>query len=251
MHGIGQEVSIVPLQKSIMASSGVSMRRLQIGQEIGVLFGNLMTAILFPAVRQFIPALALMFPMAHFLHCSSQASDVQESSTPVKKKSESNSLCLMQGVVLGSLFGMLALWVREIDGGKCFDFAMVLVAYAVGRSLVAFVPKMQASLRYILMVLLLVSIELIPIPVISILMFSVIGALVGASDFSLVERLESFGDLPSRWQVLQNSSALGGLVGSFVLGIICEVLGLNVALFAVCFGFVVLAFAVSRKSLMA
>ena len=66
MHGIGQEVSIVPLQKSIMASSGVSMRRLQIGQEIGVLFGNLMTAILFPAVRQFIPALALMFPMAHF-----------------------------------------------------------------------------------------------------------------------------------------------------------------------------------------
>ena len=50
----------------------------------------------------------------------------------------------MQGVVLGSLFGMLALWVREIDGGKCFDFAMVLVAYAVGRSLLAFVPKMQA-----------------------------------------------------------------------------------------------------------
>ena len=53
----------------------------------------------------------------------------------------------MQGVVLGSLFGMLALWVREIDGGKCFDFAMVLVACAVGRSLLAFVPKMQASLR--------------------------------------------------------------------------------------------------------
>ena len=66
LHGVGQEVSIVPLQKSIMASSGVSMRRLRIGQEIGVLFGNLMTAILFPAVRQFIPALALMFPMAHF-----------------------------------------------------------------------------------------------------------------------------------------------------------------------------------------
>ena len=144
LHGVGQEVSIIPLQKSIMASSGVSMRRLQIGQEIGVLFGNLMAAILFPAVRQFIPALALMLPMAHFLHRSSQASDVQESSTPVKKKSESNSLCLMQGVVLGSLFGMLALWVREIDGGKCFDFAMVLVAFAVGRSLLAFVPKMQA-----------------------------------------------------------------------------------------------------------
>ena len=251
MHGIGQEVSIVPLQKSIMASSGVSMRRLQIGQEIGVLLGNLMTAMLFPAVRQFMPALALMFPMAHFLHRSSQASGVQESSAPVKKKSESNSLCLMQGVVLGSLFGMLALWVREIDGGKCFDFAMVLVSYSVGRSLVAFVPKMHASLRYILIVLLLVLIELIPIPVISILMFSMVGALVGASDFSLVERLESFGDLPSRWQVLQNSSAIGGLVGSFMLGIICEALGLNVALFAVCFGFVALAFVVSRKSLMA
>ncbi len=91
MHGIGQEVSIVPLQKSIMASSGVSMRRLQVGQEIGVLLGNVMTAILFPAVRQFMPALALMFPMAHFLHRSSHASGVQESSTPVKKKSELNS----------------------------------------------------------------------------------------------------------------------------------------------------------------
>ena len=248
LHGVGQEISVVPLQKSIISSSGVSMRWLQIGQEIGVLAGNVMTAVLFPAIRQFVPALVLMLPMARFLRRSSQDPDIQDSSNSVNKKSDLNYLCLLQGLVLGSLFGMLALWVREIDGGKCFDFAMVLVAYAVGRSLVVFVPKMQASLRYVVIVVLLVLIQLIPSPFVSILMFAGIGGLVGASDFWLVENLGSSSDLPSRWQVLQNSSALGGLVGSFVLGVVCEILGLDVALIAVCFGFIVLAFAVSRRS---
>ena len=247
MYGVGQEISMLPLRKSIIASSGVSMKRLQIGQEVGVLAGNLMTAILFPAVRQFIPALMLMLPMAQFLRRSRVTLQSVDVSNQSSKNLKFDRLCLLQGLVLGSLFGMLALWVREIDGGKCFDFAMVLVAYAVGRSLVSFVPKMPASLRYVFIILCLASIEFIPIPWISIAMFTIIGSLVSACDFSLVERLESVIDFPSRWQILHKSSALGGLVGSVLLGLICEIMGLKFALICVCLGFALLAFAVSRK----
>ena len=246
IYGIGQEISTVPLQKNIITSSGASMEKLQIGQEVGVLAGNIMTAILFPAVRQFIPALVLMLPMAQFLRRSKVTSQSTIPQSQPSKTLNFNRLCLMQGLVLGSLFGMLALWVREIDGGKCFDFAMVLVAYAIGRSLVSFVPKMPGTMRYILIVILLALIQLIPIPWISIAMFTAIGALVSASDFSLVEGIDSVADLPSRWQILQNSSALGGLAGSLALGIICEIFGLKVALVFVCIGFALLAFASSR-----
>ena len=139
LHGVGQEISVVPLQKSIISSSGVSMRRLQIGQEIGVLAGNVMTAVLFPAIRQFVPALVLMLPMARFLRRSSQDPDIQDSSNSVNKKSDLNYLCTGFGAWL--FVRNVGVVGEEIDGGKCFDFAMVLVAYAVGRSLVVFVPN--------------------------------------------------------------------------------------------------------------
>ena len=248
IYGVGQETSMVPIQAGIIVTSGVSMKSIQIGQDIGILSGNLMTAIFFPAVRQFIPALILMLPMAQFLRRSRANLETLELQSKLPKKLDFNRLCLIQGLVLGSLFSMLALWVREIDNGKCFDFAMVLVAYAVGRSLVSFVPKMPASIRYILIILFLILIELIPFPWLSITMFAVIGALVSASDFSLVDGLDSVDDIPSRWQVMQNSSALGGLVGSLILGLICEIIGLDFALICVCVGFAMLAIMTSRNN---
>ena len=240
LHGMGQEISMVPIQKELISSSGTNMKKIQVGQEAGILAGNFLTAILFPAVRQFIPAFLLLIPMAAFIagkRGASKFSQIEE------RKNEFNKLCLFQGLVLGGLFGMLALWVREIDGGKCFDFAMVLVAYSIGRALVFAIPQMPPQIRYSLIIVSLISIEILPIPWLSIVMFGIVGALVSASDFYLVDKVNGADDLPSRWQILQNSSVLGGLVGSVGLGALCQALGLDIALLIVIAGFTGLALA--------
>ena len=61
------------------------------------------------------------------------------------------------------------------------------------------------------------------------------------TDTALVDRLTPLGDEPLRWQVLIRSGAVGGLVGSIGLGLICQVLSLSVALPMVAAGFITLA----------
>ena len=61
---IGQEISILPLQQQLIVKAGSSMKRLRSSQEIGSLVGNLLAALLFPALRQFLPALVLLLPLA-------------------------------------------------------------------------------------------------------------------------------------------------------------------------------------------
>ena len=56
------------------------------------------------------------------------------------------------------------------------------------------------------------------------------------------------GDEPMRWQVLVRSGAVGGLVGSIGLGLICQVLNLVVALPLVSAGFITLAITQSRHA---
>lgn len=78
---------------------------------------------------------------------------------------------------------------------------------------------------------------------------SLIGNLLAAvSDAALVERMTPLGDEPMRWQVLVRSGAVGGLVGSIGLGLICQVLNLVVALPLVSAGFITLAITQSRHA---
>ena len=78
---------------------------------------------------------------------------------------------------------------------------------------------------------------------------SLIGNLLAAvSDAALVERMTPLGDEPMRWQVLVRSGAVGGLVGSIGLGLICQVLNLAVALPLVSAGFIALAITQSRQA---
>ncbi|MFZ9346550.1 MAG: hypothetical protein ACO24A_05515, partial [Burkholderiaceae bacterium] len=51
---------------------------------------------------------------------------------------------LLQGALFGALFGLIPLWVRQEGAGNCFDFAMVLTAYGLGR---AAAEALQARLR--------------------------------------------------------------------------------------------------------
>ena len=245
---IGQEISALPLQRQLIDEAGSSMKRLRSSQEIGSLIGNLLAALLFPALRQFLPALVLLLPLAVV------------SSRPARRprptgaeNSSSNPLpwnrsCVLQGLVMGGLFALLALWVREIDGGRCFDFGMVLAAYGLGRALSRWTPRLPRWLPYGLICILLLLTQASVPPWFAVLLFMPIGVLTAVSDAALVERMTPLGDEPMRWQVLVRSGAVGGLVGSIGLGLICQVLNLVVALPLVSAGFITLAITQSRHA---
>ncbi|MGB1776613.1 MAG: hypothetical protein ACPHGV_09775 [Synechococcus sp.] len=240
LFGLGQEISTLPLQRRLLSKGVSSMQGLRRGQDVGALVGNLLAALLVPGLRQFLPALLLLLPMTRVAAERPIDQQAERPSTQTKRL-PLDPTCMLQGLVIGALFALLALWVRQIDGGKCFDFAMVLAAYGLGRTGMALLPGMHQTLRYLLIgALLLISQASLP-PVLAVLLFLPIGALVAASDGALVDQLMHLGDAPLRWQILFRSSAIGGVVGSLGLGLICQLLSLSIALPLVMAGFLLLA----------
>ena len=245
--GLGKEISTLPLQRQLLSNTDLSMSKLRSGQDLGALVGNLLAALLLPGLRQFLPALLLLLPMTR-VAAASRNTPTTTSTSPPTKRLPLDSNCMLQGLVMGALFALLALWVREVDGGKCFDFAMVLAAYGLGRTGMSLLPDMHRSLRYLLIgALLLISQTNLP-SVVAVVLFVPMGALAAASDAALVEQLSRLGDAPLRWQVLLRSSAIGGVAGSVGLGLICQVFSLTVALPLVIAGCLLLAVTASRPS---
>ncbi len=245
---IGQEISILPLQRQLIVAGGTSMKRLRSSQEIGALIGNLLAALLFPALRQFLPALVLLLPLAVVSSQPATRPIPPPAATKTSNQLPWDRSCALQGLVMGGLFALLALWVRVIDGGRCFDFGMVLAAYGLGRALGRWTPQLPRWLPYLLIcALLLLSQTTVP-PWFAVLLFVPIGLLAAVSDAALVDRMTPLGDEPMRWRVLVRSGAVGGLVGSIGLGLICQVLGLPVALPLVTIGFIALAITQRRPA---
>jgi len=248
LFGIGQEVSILPLQRHLIVEAGSSMKRLRSSQEIGALVGNLLAALLFPALLQFLPALVLLLPLAIVASRPATRPIAAQEASNASNTPPWDRSCALQGLVMGALFALLALWVRDVDGGRCFDFGMVLASYGLGRALGRWTPRVHRSVPYLLIcALLLLSQATVP-AWLAVLLFVPIGALAAANDAALVERLTPLGDEPLRWQVLVRSGAVGGLVGSIGLGLICQVLSLSVALPLVSAGFIALAITQGRTA---
>jgi hypothetical protein len=167
-----------------------------------------------------------------------------------------NWRCCLQGILFGSLFGLLPLWVRQLGGGSCFDFGMVLTAYGLGRLLAAagptgslpFPPVLAVAaplpgpwrlhpargLPYLLLAFTLAATQWLPGwgPLV---LFLPMGALAAFSDARLVATLDAHPDEPAtdeplRWQVLARSSGVGALAGSLLMGGTAQLLGLPLAL---------------------
>jgi hypothetical protein len=167
-----------------------------------------------------------------------------------------NWRCCLQGVLFGSLFGLLPLWVRQLGGGSCFDFGMVLTAYGLGRLLAAAGPTGSLpfpsalvvaaplpgqwrlhparGLPYLLLAFTLAATQWLPGwgPLV---LFLPLGALAAFSDARLVATLDAHSDEPAtdeplRWQVLARSSGAGALAGSLLMGGTAQLLGLPLAL---------------------
>ena len=237
LHGTGKALSSRSLKKDLLDRPGSSSEKLRVGQDLGFFIGNLITAMLFPAIRQFLPGLLLLLPITSSLNKNTQGSQP----IPAQERPPLHGLSCLQGLVIGSLFALLALWVREIDGGKCFDFAMVLAAYRLGRPLMIWMPNISASTRYGLLIPLLIFSQISPVSWLSVALFIPIGALISSSELMLINGLTKVKESANRWRILESSSAIGGFIGSIGLGLLCQILGLAWALPLVCVGLFSLA----------
>lgn len=146
-----------------------------------------------------------------------------------------NWRCCLQGILFGSLFGLLPLWVRQLGGGSCFDFGMVLTAYGLGRLLAAAGPTRSLPIPPALVVTapLPGPWRLYPARGLPYLLLAL--TLAAFSDARLVATLDTHADEPAtdeplRWQVLERSSGVGALAGSLLMGGTAQLLGLPLAL---------------------
>ncbi len=244
---LGTRMTALPLQRTLLAMHQLPMGQLRRAGELGALLGHGLTALLFPigrALLQFSQALLLLLPVLP-LACQAGGvarKDQAPNSGDAPEPLMFNWRCSLQGMLFGGLFGLLPLWVRQVEAGTCLDFGLVLTTYGLGRSLggdwgLGWWPaarplvgtRPEGAFRFLAMALLLIATRWLP-GWGSLLIFLPLGGLAQASDLAQVRGLSELGDEPLRWQILARSGAIGGLLGSLAMGLMAQLLGLSVAL---------------------
>lgn len=242
LFGIGGRMSRLPLQQQLLGANRASLQTLRLGDSLGQLLGNLLTGLLFPlgkAVLQYVNGLVLLLPLLPLALGSGQArktggSPRLERPAPPAPPIPLERRSTIQGLLFGSLFSLLALWVRQVGAGSCLDFGLVLTAYGLGRTLGSadVGPRLPQGSPYLLIAALLAFTQAPGLPGWgAVLLFVPMGVLAARSDGQLVASLTSLvDDEPLRWQILERSGAIGGLAGALAIGAVAQVVGLTWAL---------------------
>jgi len=239
----GGQLVDLPVQRQLSAVAGVPMAALRTGAEAGRLLGNTLAGVLFPlgkGLLQFSQALVLLLPLVALVRwlrpapveatatvgITAASAGTVASTSPAPTRLEPAPL--LQGMLFGALFGLIPLWVRQEGAGNCFDFAMVLTAYGLGR---AAAEALQARLRlaaapgYLLLAAGVAGTQVLP-GWGAVLLFVPLGLLAASSDQRLILALGPADDPALRAQRFNRSACLGGLAGSVAMGLAGQALGL-------------------------
>ena len=223
LMALGQDLSQLPLQRHVLRLGGLEFRQLRRGTELGVVVGSLLTGLIVPGVHQFLPALVLLAPLLPTAFQAAQRGDTMDSSVPPFDRSAA-----LQGLLFGSFFALMPLWVRSVAAGNCFNFGMVLTGYGIGRSLMMRRLRLPRGVPYVAIAALLVVCHGTP-GWWATALFIPVGWLAACSDVQLVERIAE-DDPAAGWQILQRSGAIGGLIGILLMGSFAQLVGLSFAL---------------------
>lgn len=231
---VGGQLVDLPVQRLLHGDAGVPMGTLRTSAEAGQLVGTILAGVLFPigkALLQFSQSILLLLPLAALVNwrrpsrfpagpAHQPASAVPSGFLPA---------ALLQGALFGGLFGLIPLWVRQEGAGNCFDFAMVLSAYGLGR---AVAEALQARLRlgstsgYLLLAVALAGTQQLP-GWGAVLLFVPLGLLAACSDQCLIQALGPAEDPALSLQLFSRSACLGGLLGSLAMGVLAQAIGLS------------------------
>jgi hypothetical protein len=258
--GVGRTASVLPLQSWLLAPRRLSLPWLQRLGDAGGLAGSLLTALLFPLLRNTAPqfAVAALLLVPALLLVSSPRFQPEEGPTPATATAATPLAAAgidprggFQGLLFGALFALLPLWVRAIGGGSCVDFGLVLAAYGLGRIVSLPLPLPGWGL-YGGMAVLLQATTWLPAWGATAL-FVPLGALAAGSDVRQVASLSETvdggdaGDTAGRLARIDRSRAIGSLVGSLAMGAGAQVLGLANARILIVTAFVLAALLLPRR----
>ena len=226
----GGQLVDLPVQHCLNASAAVPMAALRSGAEAGRLLGNGLAGILFPlgkALLQFSQALVLLLPWVALVGWLGARLAPTAPAAPISHRLEPAPL--LQGIVFGALFGLIPLWVRQEGAGNCFDFAMVLTAYGLGRAAAEALPmppRLGAAPGYLMIAAALACTQLLP-GWGAVLLFVPIGVLASRCDQHLLQTLGPEDNPTLKAHRFNRSACLGGLLGSIAMGAAGQVLGLT------------------------
>lgn len=223
LFGLGRQMSRLALEQHLTGTLALPYDDLRRGREIGQVSGSLLAGLLFPigqALLQFSQALVLLLPLAPTIGgVNATATTEPPPKLPFCPRS------LLQGLLFGALFALLPLWVRQVATGKCLDFGLLLTAYGLGRSGFSLLPALPTPALYGGMAGILALVPVLP-GWAAIAGFLPLGALAAQTDGRLVAGMAATTD-SERWLRLQRFGALGGLLGSLLIGAIAQGLGLE------------------------
>ena len=218
---LGQDLSQLPLQQELLSSRLLSFPQLRRGSELGSVAGFALTGLILPGWHQFMPAALLLLPL---LPTMLRAHQTHQRPT---KLPGFHPAAALQGLVFSGLFALLPLWIRTMAAGNCFNFGMVLMAYAIGRSLITTSLDHACWRIYLVIASLLATASISP-GWLTPLLFLAIGTLATSLDHQLVAQIRP-NDPVIGWQVLQRSGAIGGLAGVLIVGSTAQLSGLSTA----------------------
>jgi hypothetical protein len=266
--GVGTTCALPPLRQWLLGEGGLPLRRLQVLGDGGAVLGSLLTAGLFPLQRslapQFTVAALLLLPTIAMVRQAAKPA-----SSGASTQGRINPRACLQGLLFGSLFALLPLWVRTIGQGTCIDFGLVLTAYGLGRPLGPWLQSLRGTVAaaapqrlatavapmagaggYLAMALLLLGTLALPGWAAGGL-FLPLGALAASSDALLLEGFlgESGDGSAGGLRSLERSGALGTLLGSLGMGLAAEALGLAPARILIVVGFLVAAVVLPGRNL--
>ena len=232
----GGIISMLPMTGLIIEKSSISNRLLQLSSDIGNLGGTIIGGTIYPSLMLFPPLLFLTLPAAWI----SERSLKRNCGLRNHSKSQSDQSpplarwCLLQGFCVGALFGLLPLWTSSIKLGTEIDFSLILGAFMLGRiSEHQLLPKVPTFGLYLLSSFFLLVAFYPGIPLIAgIIAFLPLGASIVRIEFHLIDDLKQHGEISIRRDILFRSLAIGAVVGSIVIGITGQLIGLSNAMLA-------------------
>ena len=221
----------------VLSGGNISNPLLQRSGDIGGFSGTLIGGFVYPYLKLFPPLLLLIVPPLLMSRRGLKAvlKEVSDRSNPTKMVPPLDRWCLFQGACDGALFGLLPLWVLTLKQGMPVDFSLIVGAFLLGRVFEnRLLPKLSATAFYILCAV-LVFVAFYPnVPIwLDVIIFVPLGASHSRIEFDLVDYLDAHGELPLRRDILWRSSAVGAFVGSLMLGMIGQGIGISNAMFLV------------------
>ena len=207
---LGIEVSSIPLQKELMSNTNVRLKQFKyapslVAYRAGILPYFSCSESIYSVYFDIALSLDRLQKKGHYL----EVNDIGGYDTSHERNEKLSKLPLLQGFVLGGMFAVLALWVRLVDGGKCFDFGIILASYFLGKGLADILPKMRLSYKYILIFSLLIAFQLITMRWISVLLFVPLGMFINSTDLSIASTLSKDDQLMEGWEIISRSICLG------------------------------------------